>query len=535
MTRALPAGLATEIAKGTNSLATILEIRRRDGARIRLTDHSAAVEIDSRTYQSVGGYERSALSVRDGFEVDDMEITGHYNASWGVSEDDIIDRLFAGAPFTMWLVSPANIGAGKAVLHTGQIGRMRPSADGTWRAELRGIKNALRQTITRTYTYECSAQLGDDRCRIPLAPPEVQRSAAYAVGDFVRVATHASAAARFAVPIVNPGFEAHTGGVPDSWTVLRGSPESVTADDPLNPANGSRFLEGADGASEFAIEQTVGVDGLGVSNAVLDAGDARVSVSIARSNGGRLQRDLGRVLVEALDAGGAVLGDVYDSGFERNPLEGVWWIRHATEATLPAGTRSIRIEIDGRRRSETRCQAAFDDVHAQIWDGSGGLGQEQWENRIYECTGGGTTAASAPAYNTGIGSTTGDGGATFTARESWMKHATIASVTDQQTFALTVTESRAVDDWFNHGVVHWETGNNAGLGMEIKDWTQSSGNVVLFLPMNRTIVVGDKVRIFPGCARYLSLCRDKFDNVRQYRGFPHIPGQDFMNTYPGAR
>lgn len=35
-----------------------------------------------------------------------------------------------------------------------------------------------------------------------------------------------------------------------------------------------------------------------------------------------------------------------------------------------------------------------------------------------------------------------------------------------------------------------------------------------------------------GCDRQLSTCRDRFANVPNFRGFPHIPGNDFVLRYP---
>ncbi len=35
-----------------------------------------------------------------------------------------------------------------------------------------------------------------------------------------------------------------------------------------------------------------------------------------------------------------------------------------------------------------------------------------------------------------------------------------------------------------------------------------------------------------GCDRQLSTCRDRFGNVANFRGFPHIPGNDFVLKYP---
>jgi len=35
-----------------------------------------------------------------------------------------------------------------------------------------------------------------------------------------------------------------------------------------------------------------------------------------------------------------------------------------------------------------------------------------------------------------------------------------------------------------------------------------------------------------GCDRQLGTCRGRFDNVANFRGFPHIPGNDFVLKYP---
>src|SRR5262249_6848174 len=35
-----------------------------------------------------------------------------------------------------------------------------------------------------------------------------------------------------------------------------------------------------------------------------------------------------------------------------------------------------------------------------------------------------------------------------------------------------------------------------------------------------------------GCDRQLATCRDLFGNVVNFRGFPHIPGNDFVLKYP---
>ena len=172
-----------------------------------------------------------------------------------------------------------------------------------------------------------------------------------------------------------------------------------------------------------------------------------------------------------------------------------------------------------------------------------GTTSEIYGNLIYECTVAGTTDASQPTYDTTPGNTTVDGTASFKAYQSWKRHGSVTSVTDKRTLVLNVTESRAVDDWFNGGVIAFESGPNAGIAMEVKDWVQSSNTVTLFLPFPYTPGVGNVFTIYPGCNRTRTACKAfalagsqdyANGNVMNFRGEPDLPGRDFVLTYPDA-
>ena len=48
----------------------------------------------------------------------------------------------------------------------------------------------------------------------------------------------------------------------------------------------------------------------------------------------------------------------------------------------------------------------------------------------------------------------------------------------------------------------------------------------------RCAVAHDHPNFGLGCDRALATCRDRFANVANFRGFPHIPGNDFVLRYP---
>lgn len=54
----------------------------------------------------------------------------------------------------------------------------------------------------------------------------------------------------------------------------------------------------------------------------------------------------------------------------------------------------------------------------------------------------------------------------------------------------------------------------------------------MWLPCHGEIAVGDVVRVYVGCNKCFATCRDVFANQVNYRGFPHIPGNDFVLSSP---
>jgi uncharacterized phage protein (TIGR02218 family) len=92
------------------------------------------------------------------------------------------------------------------------------------------------------------------------------------------------------------------------------------------------------------------------------------------------------------------------------------------------------------------------------------------------------------------------------------------------------------DGWFSAGKVSWTGGGNAGLAIEIKRHRNADGEVRLTLwqAMPEPIAAGDAFIVTAGCDKSFSTCRDRFANADNFRGFPHIPGNDFVLSYPTA-
>lgn len=88
--------------------------------------------------------------------------------------------------------------------------------------------------------------------------------------------------------------------------------------------------------------------------------------------------------------------------------------------------------------------------------------------------------------------------------------------------------------WFGAGRLTWTSGANAGLAVEIKQHRVAGGHAVLSLwqAMPEPIATGDAFVATAGCDKTFAICRDRFGNSLSFRGFPHIPGNDFVMSYP---
>lgn len=107
---------------------------------------------------------------------------------------------------------------------------------------------------------------------------------------------------------------------------------------------------------------------------------------------------------------------------------------------------------------------------------------------------------------------------------------TLTGVTSNRVFA---DSSRSEsNDYFNFGLLTWTSGNNNGLSMEVQDFVQSTGQFTLFQPMPFTVQVGDQYSVYAGCDKLLSTCKNKFNNVVNFRGEPYIPGPDTIIQGP---
>lgn len=92
--------------------------------------------------------------------------------------------------------------------------------------------------------------------------------------------------------------------------------------------------------------------------------------------------------------------------------------------------------------------------------------------------------------------------------------------------------------WFTRGTIAFTSGTNAGRAMEIKNHVVRGADVEveLWQPMGDAIAAGDSAIFTAGCDKRFETCAARFCNAVNYRGFPHMPGNDFVTAValPGS-
>ena len=86
------------------------------------------------------------------------------------------------------------------------------------------------------------------------------------------------------------------------------------------------------------------------------------------------------------------------------------------------------------------------------------------------------------------------------------------------------------DGYLTGGRLLFTTGANTGFATEIRSHRTDGGTVALQLwqAAPQPIAPGDGFTAQAGCDKRFATCRSKFDNVVNFRGFPHMGGNNLL-------
>ncbi len=109
-----------------------------------------------------------------------------------------------------------------------------------------------------------------------------------------------------------------------------------------------------------------------------------------------------------------------------------------------------------------------------------------------------------------------------------LRREAVTAETDGRSFLTAETD--VPDRRFTGGVLRFLSGDNVGATFQVKLHRHAGGRAELHLwsPAARTIRPGDRFVVTAGCDKQLETCRDAFDNLVNFRGFPRMPGNDVL-------
>ncbi|MCI4661469.1 MAG: DUF2163 domain-containing protein [Neomegalonema sp.] len=101
---------------------------------------------------------------------------------------------------------------------------------------------------------------------------------------------------------------------------------------------------------------------------------------------------------------------------------------------------------------------------------------------------------------------------------------------------LVTLASDAEEGTLTHGTLTPTTGALAGRALAIKAHRRRSAlaEIELWTAPPAQLTQGQGVTLSPGCDKRLTTCAERFSNQLNFRGFAHMPGQDWLTAVPRA-
>lgn len=86
--------------------------------------------------------------------------------------------------------------------------------------------------------------------------------------------------------------------------------------------------------------------------------------------------------------------------------------------------------------------------------------------------------------------------------------------------------------WFTHGLVTFTSGAASGQRIEVKAHAKAAGGVTLevWSRARLPLTPAQTFTVTAGCDKRVATCQSKFANVANFRGFPDMPGNDFLTV-----
>ena len=117
------------------------------------------------------------------------------------------------------------------------------------------------------------------------------------------------------------------------------------------------------------------------------------------------------------------------------------------------------------------------------------------------------------------------------AASSVSTQATIAAIEPGGGLLLTLDDEFEAG-FFTDGAILSASGDRHAI--KLHEITVGGDRIVLWTAPSASLVAGARVALRAGCDKSPQTCTQKFGNIANFRGFPHMPGNDVVAAYPNA-
>lgn len=138
------------------------------------------------------------------------------------------------------------------------------------------------------------------------------------------------------------------------------------------------------------------------------------------------------------------------------------------------------------------------------------------------------------AYQPGCSAVLGDARCRFVTAQPGYRADRIVEVVEEGRIFRFAAFAGFEARWFEHGRFEVRSGAASGLvGVVKSDRLEGSARrIELWQEIGAPVAPGDRIGVYAGCDKTAASCRTKFANFLNFGGFPHIPGDDWLASYP---
>lgn len=160
--------LRAHYAHGSTTISRQWRFERTDGLVVAVTTCARDLLYLGEVYHSKDGVNPTAISQQVGAAVTNSDATGTLSPDLA-TEAEFLAGLWDGCKYVIFEVNYRDLSMGRLMLASGTLGDLKVGRS-AFTAEMRGLAQALQQTNGKVVTKNCTAQFGDAKCKVDLAP-----------------------------------------------------------------------------------------------------------------------------------------------------------------------------------------------------------------------------------------------------------------------------------------------------------------------------------------------------------------------------